>query len=337
MLTTSIEQAALNALAAWLRATLPTDVIVSDRWPDPDKALPQRAVTILRAGGPTETSTQPSVDAHEVIHDAVTPRVRLAEPVDVATSITVLNACRASYELHRLDVAVHATADTANAITAPVATNQTTAEALANNLATKGALHLPAGAHVNPDGSTTLVGLAPITPGNVAQLVAKTTAVLRALNAHYAARIYLWRVAEVEQPVQLDVWAVEDVGRDDVVARLEQVLHAGPGASAGELSDDPVSEYLELVVGDGWTDAKAEAIFDAPSYSDDSESKRRDEYRARYGGTLTVSRFIRSQSPRMTRAQLVAIVGLQPIGRGDHTSTATVTRSGSTTTTQIVP
>src|SRR5690349_16248211 len=54
-LRTTVEQAACNALGAWLDSTL-TDVTVSDRWPEPDEKLPARAVSILLVGKPDDES-----------------------------------------------------------------------------------------------------------------------------------------------------------------------------------------------------------------------------------------------------------------------------------------
>lgn len=45
----SIQQAAANALAAYLTTAL-SGVVVEQRWPDPAKALPAKAVTILLSG-----------------------------------------------------------------------------------------------------------------------------------------------------------------------------------------------------------------------------------------------------------------------------------------------
>jgi hypothetical protein len=347
-LQVSIEQASMNALAAWLTASLPaysyngttktdTGVLVSDRWPDPDRTLPGRGVTVLRAGEARDTETQPEVTDYEAIHAGVSTVLRYAAPTTVVGCSAVLNAYAASYEAHRVDVTAHASADTVNAVTAPTATDQTTAEALANNLIAVLVAHRGAAAHTNADGATTLTTTAPITPGSLPALIAATVAIQAALNAHYVARIYLWRVAEIDQPLQLDVWATTDVGRDDVIARLSDILHAGPGASAGDPSDNPVAPALELVLADGWSSAHAEVAFGAPSVIDTGEAKQRDEYRATYRGSLTVARIVRAQSPRLTRAQLVALVGTAAPGSGSHTSTATVARVGTTTTTTFVP
>ncbi len=57
----SIEQAAANALAGWLSSALGPDVIVDQRWPDPEKPLPPRAVTVLLAGVHSDDYLQPEL------------------------------------------------------------------------------------------------------------------------------------------------------------------------------------------------------------------------------------------------------------------------------------
>lgn len=53
MARVSIGQAAANALAAWLREALASDIVVNARWPQPDVELPRKAVTVLKVGVPT--------------------------------------------------------------------------------------------------------------------------------------------------------------------------------------------------------------------------------------------------------------------------------------------
>lgn len=55
----SVEQAAANALQAYLQTALGSGVKVRNRWPNPDKNLPPLAVTILLSGDPIRTWVQP--------------------------------------------------------------------------------------------------------------------------------------------------------------------------------------------------------------------------------------------------------------------------------------
>lgn len=341
-LQVTIEQASMNALAAWLRLNLPaynydpvtkTDsgIRVDDRWPDPDRSLPGRGVTVLRAGDAVDTNVQSDVVGYEVIHEGLSPLVRRTPPHDLPSCSAALNACAASYEAHRVSLVAHAGVDATNAVTAPAAVDQPTAEALADNLRAVLVAHRRSSAHLHTDGATSLLQQGPVVPGDDQSLIDATGALLVALASHYVARIYLWRVAELDLPLQLDVWATNDTGRDDVMARLVSILYAGSGASAGDAIDDPVEQALTLELGDGWAGVRAEVAFGAPSVIDTGESKSRDEYRATYRGTLTVARLVRAQSPRLTRAQLLLTTDT------GHTATATVARVGVATISTIAP
>jgi hypothetical protein len=57
----SVEQAAVNALGSWLARALGPAVAISTKWPEPSKKLPDRAVTILRAGPPEGEPVDPIV------------------------------------------------------------------------------------------------------------------------------------------------------------------------------------------------------------------------------------------------------------------------------------
>jgi hypothetical protein len=57
----SVEQAAVSALGAWLTTALGRDIVVSTRWPEPSKKLPQKAITVLRAGPADEEPLDPIV------------------------------------------------------------------------------------------------------------------------------------------------------------------------------------------------------------------------------------------------------------------------------------
>ena len=61
MSSVTVEQAAINALGAWLARTLGAAVTISTQWPEPTKKLPAKAVTILRAGPPEEEPLDPII------------------------------------------------------------------------------------------------------------------------------------------------------------------------------------------------------------------------------------------------------------------------------------
>lgn len=58
----SIQQATASALQAYLQARMP-DVDVSDRWPNGDKRLPPKAISILMAGRRRDFEIQPHIVA----------------------------------------------------------------------------------------------------------------------------------------------------------------------------------------------------------------------------------------------------------------------------------
>jgi hypothetical protein len=329
-----IVQAAINALASWLTAGLPPyvdetqpGVLVSEQWPSPDAPLPLQALTILRAGNPTEVATEPTVHGYEVVHDVISAQIVATIPITSdALAIAALNACRASYEAHRVNTGAHTTADTTNTLTAPAATNQATAITLANNLRAKVILHLSAAAHTTADSSTALAAVAAAT--NAATLYTLATALLNDLNRHYVARLYVWRIAEIEQDVQLDCWSTSLAWRDDLMARLEPLLNAGAAASAIFSYDDPVRHGVILPLGDGWT-GYVDYDFEQTAPIENPGVMQQNEYRATTAGTCRVFRLIKAQSPRLAMAQLQLTANDRAIS-----TTATVSWSASGTPTE---
>lgn len=161
----TIQQASNNALAAYLATAMP-DVSVTTRWPNPDKDLPEKAITILLAG------------------------TRRDEQMD----------------LRQLSA--------------------------------------------TPTGST------------------KSTVV--------------WQLAMCIQPVQLDVWARSDLARDDILAQLDRLLHAGESALVGAFNPDPVGHSVLLAVQDGWDSCgtTVDFDFDGPELQDTASAIGSRQYRA---------------------------------------------------------
>ena len=339
-LLVSPAQAALNALAAWLTANLPAyapnaargsqGVEVSDRWPDHDKRLPERAVTVLLAGAPKEEGTQPEVLTSEAIHAAVYPT-----PIPVPVVVTdadagaALNMARASYELHRVSTAAHVTADATNAITSPASFDQPSRLALANELVQKLPLHYASASHATPDSSLVVSKIGTVTGAN---LHAAALAVLKDLNRHYAARLYTYRLADLDQPVQLDLWANCEVFRDDLWQLVEPLLNPPLRESAGAAFDDIAFDSIRYGVcvplGDGWPGCFADFDFDAPQRIEDPDAVQRDEFRMMFKGSCGIFRTVKRQEPRLTRATLMQAV----VGEGSVSQTTVVTSNGQTLT-----
>ena len=57
----SVQQAAMNALKGWLQSSLPRDWKIDARWPDPDRRLPSKAVTVIMSGPVQWIMTDPVV------------------------------------------------------------------------------------------------------------------------------------------------------------------------------------------------------------------------------------------------------------------------------------
>jgi len=67
-LRTSIQQAAINALMAWIQKDLAdSSIVISARWPDPNTNLPPKAISILPAGEREEEYFDPYVVQTEKI------------------------------------------------------------------------------------------------------------------------------------------------------------------------------------------------------------------------------------------------------------------------------
>lgn len=98
------------------------------------------------------------------------------------------------------------------------------------------------------------------------------------------------QLAACEQPLQLDVWAANQIQRDDILARLDTALNMdtlNPGEVMHGLN-------LKSLVPDNWTDTYFDYWFESPEVDDAPFTAVVDEWRARFRGSawmmLTVSR-----------------------------------------------
>lgn len=97
-------------------------------------------------------------------------------------------------------------------------------------------------------------------------------------------KLYTYARAASIQPIQLDVWALTDVDRDDIVARLDDALSANLVTTAGVATDDPVRDGVLLPLADGHG-GFCDYTFDGPLKDDSSDAASRAEFRATYTGT----------------------------------------------------
>lgn len=104
-----------------------------------------------------------------------------------------------------------------------------------------------------------------------------------------------WQLAACTQPFQLDVWANTDVDRDDILARLDDFLHAGEQTVGGLFVPTPVGFGNLLKLADGWDafGTIADFVFDNPNLEQTADAAGRALYRATFRGNayfmLTVS------------------------------------------------
>lgn len=125
----------------------------------------------------------------------------------------------------------------------------------------------------------------------------------------------IWEIAECALPLQLDVWAVSHIDRDDIIARLDQHLRSGFGPIASITNKDPVANGFFVKIADGWeaSDAHAKFSFSGPDYEDYPESVGRRQFRATYRGNAFMKLSVPAVSPRQKQIILTAYLdGVSP-------------------------
>lgn len=116
-------------------------------------------------------------------------------------------------------------------------------------------------------------------------------------------RLYRWKVLERTQPIQLDVWSTYQAVRDDMVASLDQALHAG--------WDGTPNCGLVLTLADGW-EGCAVFDFDGPNVTNSGPLAQVSEFRAMYPGELRAVLYVDAPSPRIARLKLHQVLSGQP-------------------------
>jgi len=106
----SIEQAASNALCAYLRDRLAGDVVVEPRWPDPEKPLPPKAVTVLRAGTAEHKMVMTSNPVSAVELDPPDPTRKLYRWIVLEVTQPLQIDCWTVYDVTRDDLCAALTA-----------------------------------------------------------------------------------------------------------------------------------------------------------------------------------------------------------------------------------
>ncbi len=128
---------------------------------------------------------------------------------------------------------------------------------------------------------------------------------------HPVLRQFKWRVKLVRQPIQLDVWSCYQANRDDLHARLDELLNAGTLVTlsgATTLNSDEFRDGLLLQLGDGHS-GFADYQFEGPDIDDTPVSAQRNEFRATRVGAVYAALTITKIQPRFSEIILLATDG----------------------------
>lgn len=144
--------------------------------------------------------------------------------------------------------------------------------------------------------------------------------------------VYTYAIAELEQNIQIDLWAQTDADRDDMCAQLHDAIHQGYAQTLGPayINDEPFRNGILLPCEDGITFIDFEFSGSA-TRENTNEAPVRREYRATLYGS---ARFVHTQQasiPRITTGVLQQSTSEQT---ASTTDTVTVT---STTFEQTSP
>lgn len=106
-----------------------------------------------------------------------------------------------------------------------------------------------------------------------------------------------WQLAACNQPVQLDVWALSDIDRDDILARLDIYTHMSQVTTGWA---NPVGVGSLVAVQDGWEDCGtiADFVFEEPDLETTSDSVGRSIYRATLRGNAYMMLTVTSSTAR---------------------------------------
>lgn len=120
----------------------------------------------------------------------------------------------------------------------------------------------------------------------------------------------VWQIGHCTQPYQLDVWADSELARDDIMARLDDALHAGQSSLTGVSHRDPVGHGCSIRLADGWetTETIADFSFNEPDLIDEPETVSRSQYRATYRGEAYMMLTVKRTSARQAQITLKALL-----------------------------
>lgn len=133
-----------------------------------------------------------------------------------------------------------------------------------------------------------------------------------------------WRVAECEQPIQMDVWAQFSDDRDDIVARLDKYINVGfSQLSTATVSTPTVDQNIVLELEDDWLGSVAYYTFDEVDYRDTPDQVQRQEYRATYKGMGFFNLSQNAISPEIAKINIKLKISESDLSATDTTTATT--------------
>lgn len=144
-------------------------------------------------------------------------------------------------------------------------------------------------------------------------------------------RDFLYRMGTVRQNIQINVWAVYDVDRDDIIQRLDDALNASDQLTIGDARAALMRVGLTLELGDGWT-GRAEYLFDGADRDQTADKSQQAEMTAIYSGYVDVmptNVFRKRRAPKITE---IIVHQQNFLGTNPTVDIATITDDDATTT-----
>ncbi len=125
---------------------------------------------------------------------------------------------------------------------------------------------------------------------------------------HPVLRRFTWRVKLVQQSVQLDIWSRYEAVRDDIHARLDEILNSGTLVTLDgiihPIMGDEFRDGLLLPMGDGH-EGHVDFRFDGPDPDDTPTSVQRKEFRSTRRGEAAMALTITKIQPRFAEIILL--------------------------------
>lgn len=121
------------------------------------------------------------------------------------------------------------------------------------------------------------------------------------------------------QPLQLDIWAVYDNERDDIIAQLDALFAGAGGATTDPIvaaNRQPDAHGVALTLGDGWGNPPADPVvadFDfegGPEIDDTAENVGRVAYRGTYFGEARMMLSVTTTDAKLARVTLKQMLSI---------------------------